>query len=173
MQTITSAKTSLNQVPALFRSKAFTDLCSTKNYDVGGGKYDKATEYLAGRGIRNYVWDPYNRTQEHNESVDILGQEADTSTLANVLNLIDDSHARKASVKKACDFVRSGGKVVVSVYEGDRSGVGCETPKGWQENRKIASYQAEIQGYWFVGDCIKVCNVLVITPKPRKTLTVI
>jgi hypothetical protein len=50
-QSITSAKTSIKQVPALFKDKnaRFGDV----NIDIGGGRFNLATEHLAERGTRN------------------------------------------------------------------------------------------------------------------------
>jgi hypothetical protein len=55
---------------------AFTDLPQKfyerngeqRNLDIGGGKYDASTEYLAGRNIINVVYDPYHRDETENEA---------------------------------------------------------------------------------------------------------
>ena len=62
LQNYTSANTSINstKVPAVFRK---ADFCKgTVNLDMGGGKYDTATEYLEGKGVENLILDPYNIT---------------------------------------------------------------------------------------------------------------
>ena len=70
-QTITSASTSINsaKVPAVFK-KVRSWAPGQINVDLGGGRYDTATEYLLREyGAHNLVLDPYNRTEEHNSSV--------------------------------------------------------------------------------------------------------
>ena len=63
-QAISSAKTSIKQVPALFKNKNVK--FGETNIDIGGGRFDLATDYLAEQGVRNMVFDPYNRGEEVN-----------------------------------------------------------------------------------------------------------
>ena len=143
VQNHTSASTSINstKVPAVFRK---ADFCKgTVNLDLGGGKYDTATEYLKTKGVENLIYDPYNRSDEHN--VKVLGRlalrKADTCTLSNVLNVIDTG----AGILRALDLaeysLKKGGICYITVYEGDRSGIGRETKKDcWQNNMKLGDY---------------------------------
>lgn len=68
MQTIKSAKTSQNQIPALFRKlEAYK---GTTVIDIGGGKYDRGINYLVDQyGMQAAVYDPFNRTEDHNRQV--------------------------------------------------------------------------------------------------------
>jgi hypothetical protein len=43
-------------------------------------------------------------------------------------------------LEQAKDAVKEKGKVYISVYEGDRTGNGRPTSKGWQRNQKIEDY---------------------------------
>jgi SAM-dependent methyltransferase len=149
-QEITSAKTSVNQIPGLFKSQLFEALPNHRNLDIGGGKYDTGTEFLKSRGITSQVYDPFNRPAEHNESVMSQFKEnpADSVTVANVLNVIREPEARASVIQQALDALRPGGKAYFSVYEGNRSGAGAETPKGWQENRKALEYLDEIKKHF-------------------------
>ena len=90
-QEVSSAGTSIKQIPALFTNKnvVFGDT----NIDIGGGRYDLATNYLAERGTTNLLFDPYNQSKEVNKAtLDYLmeGNKADTVTCANVLNVMDE-----------------------------------------------------------------------------------
>ena len=58
-QKISSAKTSIKQVPALFKNP--NAKFGAVNVDIGGGKFDLAADFLAQNGTRNLVFDPYNR----------------------------------------------------------------------------------------------------------------
>jgi len=154
MQTITSAKTSLRQVPALF--KRWGDRLGGVNLDVGGGAYDEGTHYLSDRhDVANLILDPYNRSREWNhgaqQQFDMLknvGHEA-SATLCNVLNVVKGKANRVGILKIIWGKLPKGGKLFVSIYEGNSSGVGKVTSKGWQENRKAATYLKEIEAVGF------------------------
>jgi hypothetical protein len=146
-QKITSADTSIKQVPALLKSKHLEVMTPEhRNIDIGGGRFDLGTEYLRGRGVESHVLDPFNRPQEHNEEIirRFSQDPAHSATIANVLNVIAEPEARRNVIQQARDLVAPGGKAYFGIYEGDRSGLGRATSKGWQENRPAASYEEEI-----------------------------
>lgn len=120
-----------------------------RNLDLGGGKFEKATGFMAENGVTSMVVDP-SRTPEHNEGVwrSVREQPVDTVTVANVLNVICSADDRQKLIGVAAGAVRPGGLVAFQIYDGDKSGVGCKTTDGWQEHRKPPSYLAEIQR-WF------------------------
>lgn len=167
-QAISSAKTSLRQVPALFKDKnvQFGDV----NIDIGGGKFDLATEFLAERGTKNLVFDPYNRGEATNRAtLDFLraGNRADTATNANVLNVIAEAPARANVILEMAKAIKPDGKAYFMVYEGDGSGVGRETSAGWQNNRKTADYMDEIKRYF---DSVERRGKLIIASNPKADL---
>ena len=63
-QKISSAKTSIKQIPALFKNSKVE--FGKTNVDIGGGRFDLATQYLAERGTKNYIFDPFNRSDAEN-----------------------------------------------------------------------------------------------------------
>lgn len=146
-QQYTSEKTSINssKLPAIFRLVHFQP--NTVNFDIGGGKFDNATEYLAELGVTNHIWDPYNRSTRHNSEVlheiaKIGG--ADTVTCSNVLNVIAEESARLATIKNCYKYLKPNGVAYFTVYEGSGSGSGSPTKSGYQLNRKTAEYIDEI-----------------------------
>ena len=151
MQQYTSAATSINavKIPALF---GMVSWAGGLNVDLGGGRYDNVAGYLARYGTVNMVWDPFNRAEAHNERVQkiVTGRGgADTVTISNVLNVIDSREARFDLIKRASLWCRIGGRVYITVYEGDRSGTGRQTGLDqWQENRRTADYIPEIREYF-------------------------
>lgn len=148
-QAITSAKTSIKQVPALFKDKNVR--FGKTNIDIGGGRFNLATDYLRERGTENLVFDPYNRTAaENEETLRFLmdGGRADTATCANVLNVIAEPKARANVILEAAKSIKPDGTAYFMVYEGDGSGEGKETSAGWQNNRKTADYVGEIGQYF-------------------------
>lgn len=167
-QAISSAKTSIRQVPALFKDKnaRFGEI----NVDVGGDRFDLATDYLAERGTRNLIFDPYNRDEATNRAtLDFLrdGSRADTATNANVLNVIAEAPARANVILEMAKAIKPDGKAYFMVYEGDGSGVGRETSAGWQNNRKTADYMDEIKRYF---DSVERRGKLIIAREPKTDL---
>lgn len=147
-QEISSAETSINssKIPTLFHLVDFKD--GSLNLDYGGGKFDNVADYLESEyGATNLVYDPYNRSSEHNKAVlDQVRKNggADTVTCSNVLNVIKEPSARLAVIRNCKNYLKSGGTAYFTVYVGDSSGVGKITSKGYQLNQKTPWYVDEI-----------------------------
>jgi hypothetical protein len=143
-QDVSSRDTCVNILPRLFKRCRFAP--GTVNADLGGGRFDTATAWLASLGVENLVWDPHWRSLGHNAAVAarVSGGRADTATVANVLNVIREADARAHVVALAADAVGTRGVAYFQVYEGDGTGAGRRTARGWQENRPLASYLDEI-----------------------------
>lgn len=167
-QNISSAGTSIKQVPALFRNK---DVHFGKtNIDIGGGRFDLATDYLKSIGTKNYVFDPYNRGEETNSAtLKYLqsGKKADTATCANVLNVIAEPAARANVILETAKAIKDDGTAYFMVYEGDGSGEGKQTSAGYQNNRKTADYVGEIEQYF---DDVTRKGKLIIAKSPKANL---
>lgn len=121
--------------------------------DVGGGLWEKGTEYLADKGIKNLVYDPYARSKEHNDNVIKTLNEnggADAAALNNVLNVIPTPEERVDVLKYLYHLLKPGAQAVVTVYEGNRTGKGAKRvfsdgTSTWQENRLLGTYEKEIR----------------------------
>ena len=123
----------------------------TVNVDIGGGRFDKATDWLRERGVENLVFDPFNRDQEHNRQVAerVQSEKADTVTCTNVLNVIDNEQARANVILQSAKALKPGGTAYFSIYEGNKSGIGKATVKdSWQNNRITETYIDEIKKYF-------------------------
>lgn len=147
-QTYTSAGTSVNKykVPAIF--KKTLGRLGPVNLDLGGGKYDTATEFLRAYGVENLILDPYNRSDEHNHDVTarLYEQGADSCTISNVLNVIDKRDARIEAILNAWILLRRGGSLFITVYEGHPDREPGRTGKDqWQNNWPIYSYLGEVR----------------------------
>lgn len=147
-QKYTSAKTSINsnKLPAIF--KMINLPAGTINLDFGGGKFDNVAEYYADKDVTNLVYDPYNRSSEHNKEVlDVIKKNggADSVTCSNVLNVIAEPEARLTVIKNIYNLAKSGATCYWTVYEGSGTGEGSETKSGYQLNKKTADYLEEIQ----------------------------
>ena len=140
-QEFNSAGTSLNQIPALHKKLVNKNMLNGVNFDNGAGKFDKATNFLADNDIQNVRYDPYNLPEEVNKQADNYVGQCDTSTCANVLNVIKEDSAKIDVLKRSYDMLKPGGTLYISVYEGNRSGIGKESKPGcWQENKKLKDY---------------------------------
>ncbi|MBO4304819.1 MAG: hypothetical protein J6A21_09570 [Lentisphaeria bacterium] len=148
-QKFSSGNTSLRQVAAGFRKIDFAP--GTVNLDLGGGKFDEGTKYLAEKGVKNLVFDPVNRSEENNREVfrTVSNGGVDTVSCNNVLNVIREASARDNVILQAAKALKENGTAYFTVYEGDGSGQGRQTQAdAWQENRKAADYLEEIRKHF-------------------------
>lgn len=140
-QLIQSQATSLNQIAATFKKRQFAP--GSLNLDYGGGKCDLATDLLASQGSLNLVYDPFNRGEAHNLKSRLAVSRAGgaaTATVNNVLNVVAEHEALLEVVQQAANGLRPDGEALFLIHEGDRSGLGRATSKGWQRNQKTADY---------------------------------
>lgn len=149
-QHISSLDTSINKqkIPKLFSivDKKFGWKPHTINFDIGGGKFDNVTDYMQERYVTHLIYDPFNRSKVHNVSVitDVHQTRAHTVTISNVLNVVKEKDIRIRILNQAFAVVDAEGTVYIKVYEGDRSGQGKETTKGWQNNQHTSFYLTEV-----------------------------
>jgi hypothetical protein len=125
VQAISSANTSLNQIAATFRHPKFSPV--DKNLDIGGGKFNKGTEFLASRGIENVIFDPYNRPSTENKAVIKRlksGERFPTVTSNNVLNVIAEQSVRENVILQSAKALSPDGTAYFLIHEGDSSGLG-------------------------------------------------
>jgi hypothetical protein len=150
-QEITSKDTCIKNFPRLFRlEKTFPELFKSGNInlDYGGGKYDLITNSLSLLGVTNLVFDPFNRPSDVNVNIQtslMFEKGADTCTMSNVLNVIKEEEFRHRALVNARHMMKKGASIYITVHDGNRSGVGKETSKGWQENRATKTYLEEVQ----------------------------
>lgn len=163
-QKFRSGNTSLRQVAAGFKKIDFE--AGTVNLDLGGGKYDEGTRYLAEKGVKNLVFDPVNRDSAHNRAIfeAVKNGEVDTVTCNNVLNVIGEAAARDNVILQAAKALRPDGTAYFTVYEGDGSGNGRQSQAdSWQEHRKTTDYLDEVKKH-FADVSIK--NKVITARKP-------
>lgn len=140
VQPVTSAETCRNQKAAGARILTELFTMPLRVLDFGGGKYSEAQEYLKSVGAECEVYDPYNRSYE--ENMRVLSQKYDLMMCNNVLNVLTDDVLPNVimdmkKVAEMCGVI----KIVVTVYERDRSGVGCYTGEdSYQRNEKTSAY---------------------------------
>lgn len=143
-----SAATSINstKLPAIYRMIKLQP--GTVGVDFGGGKFDNAVEYLRDQDVTLCVYDPYNRSAEHNREVLRTLRAnggADFAINSNVLNVIKEPEARKGVLENIKKITKSGAPIYITVYEGRGDAKEGVTKSGYQLNRKTADYLEEIQ----------------------------
>ena len=143
-----SAATSINsnKLPAIYKMVNFNE--GDVIVDFGGGKFDNAVEYIRDKGATLCVYDPYNRSAEHNREVLRILREnggADAAVNSNVLNVIKEPEARKNVLQNIARITKPGAPIYITVYEGRGDGQEGPTKSGYQLNRKTADYLEEIQ----------------------------
>ena len=147
-QEYSSAKTSIKQVPAGFKiiDKYFGWKPNTINLDIGGGKFDLMTEKLLEKSVTNLVFDPYNRSQKHNDDVLMVCRQfsADTVTIFNVLNVIKEYEMQINVLNLALEAVRYGGMVFVRSTYMNPNKVSGVTKSGTYQHYKTQKEYLEI-----------------------------
>lgn len=159
------AITSVKQIPRLLKTIQWKP--NTNNLDIGGGKYDLGTNYLAGLGVTNWIYDPYNRTEEQNKLVIDYSDvhSFDTVTLSNVLNVIENAAIRQKIILQARRALKISGTCYISVYEGDKSSIGKIKKTGsYQANRKLIEYVDEVSMFFRV---VRIEKNIIIAKEPR------
>lgn len=145
-QTFTSSATSINstKLPAVFRK---APLRADYVLDYGCGRYtDHIRSALAGKVYLPY--DPYNqpdgvnvRTMDAVCRASMEGEQIDV-VCSNVLNVIDDDDTVRFIADQVERIVeRTRGTAYVTVYEGNRSGIGRQTGADqYQRNEPLRAY---------------------------------
>lgn len=148
MQGFTSSATSVNKtkLPAVYKK---APLSAPIVFDYGAGKYTEHIEEFVKAPHRVYLpYDPYNLSETVNKfSVTMVlyamhvRYPVDT-VCSNVLNVIDNDETVQSIAKHIEEISSStGGHGYVTVYEGNRSGIGKQTGKdSYQRNEPLRNY---------------------------------
>ena len=135
-----------NKLPAIYKMVQFHP--GDVVLDFGGGKFDNAVNYLKDKDVTLLVYDPYNRSAEHNDEVIRILREhggADSAVNSNVLNVIKEPEARETVLRNIKRLTKKGAPIYITVYEGKGDKKEGPTKSGYQLNRKTADYMEEIQ----------------------------
>lgn len=148
-QNHTSAATSINatKLPRIYSAVTFTPREIVLDY--GCGKYTDHIRAALPKGVKYLPYDPYNQPREVNEASERKLHHAMrrgkpiTVICSNVLNVIDNDDT-VACIALDLELIAAnadGGRLLVTVYEGDRSGKGRETmPDCYQRNERTREY---------------------------------
>lgn len=154
-QTYTSASTSINRtkLPAVYKKAHFL---SKNILDYGCGQYTKHIEEHVKSLNKIYLpYDPYNQSIDEaistREKLDLLlANNCPVDVVcSNVLNVIDDEEEIQRIANVIMDIImRTGGFGFVTVYDGNKTGVGRVTGKDqYQRNEPLKSYLKYFSGH--------------------------
>lgn len=140
---ITSANTSINstKLPAIYNKIDFSKFVDgVFVLDYGCGKFNNAKDYINSINGTWNGYDPYNRTDEENNLA--LNNFSNCIICSNVLNVLFGSDAIFEIVRYIYTRIQKSPQTVfISIYEGNKSGVGKITKKDcYQRNEKINNY---------------------------------
>lgn len=150
MQTISSKETALHQLPALHKSKPVLNhvksLTESGEFpfilDYGAGKSaDLAAPYFTSLNAVYLPYDPFNLSGSEKN---LKFHRYDIVLCSNVLNVINCDKAMKYVITNVYGHLAKGGKAFFKVYEGNGSGKGGVTTKGYQRNAPTDFY------YWTI-----------------------
>lgn len=160
-----SAYTSLNQVPAIFKKYELGRV----NLDLGAGKFDKGTDYLAEHGTENLPIDSNHYPPAHNATMmgRALTEKLNSITCCNLLNVLQNKKEReqiyydiRIILKHQKRIFKNTPIIFFQMFEGDKSGKASETTV--QTNMKTAAYIPEIQKEFPEWEVQQEKNVLIV-----------
>lgn len=141
--------------------------------DFGGGKYDKGVAHVAAHGAKLHVYDPFNRTPEHNQEVERkMTGKAKYVGCHNVVNVIKEREHRVEALQKMKSFMGDSAVGHVTVHQGDKDGKSRITKSEkdgstcWQNHQKTDWYENEVRGvFGDTHDIKRYEGGYVMTPK--------
>jgi len=133
--------------------------------DIGGGRFDNLVQDAAEEGATVKVYDPFNRTPEHNAAVvdSVKDGQADMAMSHNVLNVIQEDKNIIDIAIQAENAIKPNGKAHFSVYEGTGKGEGKVTTKGYQRNQKTQAYVPLIEQVFGEGNVTRKGKIITAT----------
>ena len=151
MQKYTSQNTSINTISKIYKNAPF-QMHSTI-LDYGCGKYETAKTYMEEQGHTVYLYDKYNRTTEENEKnlQNCKQQKLNYIVCSNVLNVIMEDDILCEILEDLTTYMDNETILYLSVYEGDKTGIGKPTSKGYQRNQPYKSYLPLLSNYFDIS----------------------
>ena len=138
--------------------------------DIGGGRFDNLVQDAAEEGATVKVYDPFNRTPEHNSVVvdSVKDGQADMAMSHNVLNVIQEDKNIIDIALQAENAIKPNGKAHFSVYEGTGKGEGKVTTKGYQRNEKTEAYVPLIEKVFGEGNVTRKGKIITATKNVKE-----
>lgn len=143
-QSISSKETSIKQVPGLHKSRYIAEHgLNASVLDYGAGKYPELAENYLKKNTRIASYTPYDPYNLPGKLIPD-GAQYDIVLCANVLNVIRENDVIIDVIRNAIFHTKKGGFTAFTVYEGDKTGNGRITTKGYQRNELTQRYMMYI-----------------------------
>lgn len=168
-QIYTSKNTSINTLNTAYKLIEGKYPIGTLIFDYGCGKYNTNRDFATQCGYCWFGYDPYNRTKKENtENINHVRERRDAPDIVmlnNVLNVIDNVNSINGILSDIYyNYAGDNTDIYITIYEGDKSGVGKVTTKGYQRNEKLIKYREYISEWFdviFVKGNILKCRKVV------------
>ena len=140
MQKYSSKNTSVNTISKIYKKYDFKE--NSIILDYGCGKYDTSINFMKNKNCIVLPYDKYNRDNETNlKTLDYCkNNKIDYIVCSNVLNVIMEDEVIFQILDDLYKIANKNTVILISIYEGDKSGIGKETTKGYQKNMKLKEY---------------------------------
>lgn len=143
-QEISSADTSIKTINGIYKKIVGKYPRATTIFDYGCGKYSDNMDFAT---ENDFVWfgvDPYNRSVDWNkgniEAMNKWCNAPDIIMCNNVLNVVKEDTIVMQILGQLYAYAGDNTDVYITIYEGDKSGIGKVTSKGYQRNEKLSKY---------------------------------
>jgi len=158
-QKITSAATSINTLNTVYKLIKDKYPIASLIFDYGCGKYNTNKEYAEECGYEWIGYDPYNRSEKENKKcfsrLEQCFWHPSAIICSNVLNVLEDVNLISSVLNDIHDYANDNTDIYITIYEGDKSGVGKVTTKGYQRNEKLIKYTDYISEWFDIIETIK------------------
>lgn len=142
-QEFTSKDTSMNVVNKIYKELNMLGLKEGATIlDWGCGKYETMQRIAEEKGYNWYGYDPFNRTYFGNFKAlsEYQMKYPDLIICSNVLNVIKEDEILIDMMKSISQFMSDTTQAVFTIYEGNKSGIGEQTTRGYQRNQRTKDY---------------------------------
>ena len=143
---IDTSATAVNQKPAILRliNQYLSDMLYASKDDIldyGSGPYDYVIDYFKPMEIRVWNFDPFHFDAAHSALLQRMleTKPADMCICSNVLNVLKDIEIEFA-LSVIDEWTVATGPKCFTVYEGNKTGKGKITSKGYQRNMQTSAY---------------------------------
>ena len=144
-QEYSSKDTSINVVNKVYKVYKFRE--NSRVLDYGGGKYNTNIEYMKKKNVDIVVYDKYNRDKANNSKA-LRNNYYDYIVCSNVLNVIKEDEIIEEIILHMIELGKRDTIYLYAIYEGDKSGIGKATSKGYQRNQKTIYYMNMLMYYF-------------------------
>lgn len=144
-QEYSSKDTSINVVNKVYKAYKFRE--NSRVLDYGGGKYNTNVDYMKKKNVDITIYDKYNRDKVNNSKA-LRNNYYDYIVCSNVLNVIKEDEIIEEIIVHMIQLGKRDTIYLYAIYEGNKSGVGKVTSKGYQRNQKTSYYMNLLMNYF-------------------------